>query len=115
MGTIINMPEIAPGEFLPIFIVSTLVLVFGVGYAAIITLAKMKFLSKKWMPIGYLFWVLQTYSLYKLTILIHGGHYTMKVMMITMVAYLFIPHLYFYLVDESDKRYENDHNDSTKK
>jgi len=25
--------------------------------------------------------------------------------MVTMVVYLFIPHLYFYLIDESEKRY----------
>ena len=38
---LIIRPEIAPDMFLPIFIISTLVLVFGVGYAAVITLAKM--------------------------------------------------------------------------
>ncbi len=40
-------PEIALDQFLPIFIESTLVLVFGVGYAAVITLSKMGFFSKK--------------------------------------------------------------------
>jgi len=106
METIINMPPIAPDQFLPIFIVSTLVLVFGVGYAALITLSKMGFFSKKWMPLGYLFWALQTYCLYDLSILIHSSHFTSKVLMVTMVAYLFIPHLYFFLISESDKRYE---------
>jgi len=100
-------PDIAIGEFLPIFIESTLVLVFGVGYASIITLSKMGFFSKKWMPLGYIFWVLQTYFLYDFSILIHSGHFTIKVLMVTMVAYLFIPHLYFYLIEESDKRYDS--------
>ena len=113
MEDIIGWPAIAPDQFLPIFIVATLVLVFGVGYAAIITLAKMGFFSRKWMTVGYLFWGLQTLSLYELAVLIHSNHYTTKVLLVTMVAYLFVPHLYFYLVSESEKRYEqNDHTDS---
>ena len=100
-------PEIALDQFLPIFIVSTLVLLFGVGYAAIITLSKMGFFSKKWHPVGYLMWALQAYSLYELSVLIQSNHFTSKVLMVTMVAYLSIPHLYFYLIEQSEKRYEN--------
>ena len=99
-------PEIALDQFLPIFVESTLVLVFGVGYAAVITLSKMGYFSKQWMPVGYLFWALQTYFLYDVSILIHSNAFTSKVLMVTMVAYLFIPHLYFYLISESDERYE---------
>ncbi len=99
-------PEIAPDQFLPIFVVSTLVLLFGVGYAAIITLSKMGFFSKKWHVAGYLMWALQAYSLYALSVMIQSNHFTSKVLMVTMVAYLFIPHLYFYLIEESEKRYE---------
>jgi len=99
-------PEIAPDQFLPIFIVSTLVLVFGVGYAAVITLSKMGYFSKKWQLAGYLMWALQTLSLYELSVLIQSNHFTTKVLLVTMIAYLFIPHLYFYLISESDKRYE---------
>lgn len=100
-------PEIAPDQFLPIFVVSVLVLVFGAGYAALITLSKMGFFSKKWMPLGYLFWALQTYCLYDLSVMIQSNHFTTKVLMVTMIAYLFIPHLYFYLITEADKRYDN--------
>lgn len=106
MELLIVRPEIAVDQFLPIFVESTLVLVFGVGYAAIITLAKMGFFSKKWFPAGYLFWALQTYSLYDLSVLIQSNHFTTKVLMVTMVAYLFVPHLYFYLITEAEKRYE---------
>jgi len=106
METLIVRPEIALDQFLPIFIESTLVLVFGVGYAAIITLSKMGYFSKKWMSVGYLFWALQTYFLYDFAVLIQSNHFTMKVLMITMIVYLFVPHLYFHLVDESSKRYE---------
>ncbi len=106
MEHLIVRPEIALDQFLPIFIVSTLVLLFGVGYAAIITLSKMGFFSKKWHFVGYLMWALQAYSLYELSVLIQSNHFTTKVLMVTMVAYLFIPHLYFYLIEESEKRYE---------
>ncbi len=100
-------PEIAPDQFLPIFIVSTLVLVFGVGYVAVITLSKMGYFSSKWTPLGYLMWALQTFSLYELSVLIQSNHFTTKVLLVTMVAYLFIPHLYFRLISESDKRYDS--------
>jgi hypothetical protein len=107
MEQLIIRPEIALDQFLPIFVESTLVLVFGIGYAAIITLAKMGYFSKKWMPVGYLFWALQTYFLYDFAILIQSNHFTLKVLMATMVAYLFIPHLYFYLISAADERYED--------
>ena len=103
---LIVRPEIAPDAFLWIFTVSTLVLVFGVAYAAIITLAKMGYFSKKWMTLGYLFWALQTYCLYNLSVQIHSEPFTTKVLMVSMMAYFFIPHLYFRLIEDSDKRYE---------
>ena len=106
MEPLIIRPEIASDQFLPIFVESTMVLVFGVGYAAVITLGKMGFFSKRWFYMGYLFWALQTYSLYDLSILIQSNHFTTKVLMVTMLAYLFIPHLYFYLISEAEKRYE---------
>jgi len=109
MEALFTRPEIALDMFLPIFVVSTLVLVFGVGYAAIITLSKMGFFSKKWMSVGYLFWALQTYCLYDLSIMIQSELFTTKALMITMIAYLFIPHLYFKLIEDSEKRYEEIH------
>ncbi|MCF6207010.1 MAG: hypothetical protein L3J47_09000 [Sulfurovum sp.] len=108
MEPLIVRPEIALDQFLPIFVESTLVLVFGVGYAAIITLSKMGYFSKKWMPVGYLFWALQTYFLYDFAVLIQSNHFTMKVLMVTMVAYLFVPHLYFHLISSADRRYEGE-------
>jgi hypothetical protein len=105
--SLILLPDIAIDQFLPIFIESTLVLVFGVGYAAVITLAKMGYLSKKWIPVGYLFWALQTYFLYDFAMLIQSNNFTLKVLMVTMVAYLFIPHLYFHLISAADERYED--------
>ncbi len=103
---LIIRPEIALEMFLPIFLVSTLVLVFGVAYAGTVTLAKMGFFSKKWINFGYLFWALQTYCLYDLSIMIQSEPFTTKALIVTMVAYLFIPHLYFRLIEDSEKRYE---------
>ncbi len=112
MEELIVRPEIPLDMFLPIFIVSTLVLVFGVGYAALITLSKMGYFSKRWMPLGYIFWALQTYCLYDLSVMIQSELFTSKVLMITMIAYLFIPHLYFKLIEDSEKRYEENHNEA---
>ncbi len=108
MDTLIVRPEIALDQFLPIFIESTLVLVFGVLYAGVITLSKMGYFSTKWMPVGYSFWALQTYFLYDFALLIQSNDFTMKVLMVTMFAYLFVPHLYFKLISAADDRYENE-------
>jgi hypothetical protein len=107
MEPLIVRPEIAIDQFLPIFIESTLVLVFGVAYAAVITLSKMGYFSKNWMPVGYLFWALQTYFLYDFAMLIQSNHFTLKVLMVSMLAYLFIPHLYYYLITAGEARYED--------
>ncbi len=106
MEPVIMLPQIAADEFLRIFIVATLVLVFGVGYAALITLTKMGVLSKKLIPFGYIFWILQVYCLYDLSVLIHSSPFTEKVLAVAMFAYLFAPHLYFYLIEQAEKRYE---------
>lgn len=105
MGSSIYMPQLAAGDFLGIFVTATLVLVLGVGYAALITLSKMGFVPKKWQPFGYLFWGAQAYALYDLSVRIHSNPYTFKVLAVAMIIYLFAPHLYFYLVEESEKRY----------
>ena len=101
-------PDLAANEFLPIFVSATLVLVFGVLYAGSITLAKMGYLSKKWKYIAYLFWLLQTYSLYFMAVRIHSNSFTQKVLIVTMIAYLFIPHLYFRFITDIEERYEKD-------
>jgi hypothetical protein len=107
MEQVIYMPQIAPEQFLGIFVVATLVLLFGVGFAASITLSKMGFISMKWQLLGYIFWLLQAYSLYDLAVRIQSNPFTTKVLMVAMLAYLFAPHLYFYLINESEKRYES--------
>jgi uncharacterized membrane protein YdfJ with MMPL/SSD domain len=107
MESVIYMPQIAADQFLGIFVTATLVLIFGVGFAAAITLSKMGFISGKWQLFGYMFWILQAYSLYDLAVRIQSSPFTTKVLMVAMLAYLFAPYLYFYLIDESEKRYES--------
>jgi len=104
----LSTPDLAANEFLPIFVSATLVLVFGVLYAGSITLSKMGYLSKKWEYIAYLFWLLQTYSLYFMAVRIHSNSFTQKVLVVTMIAYLFIPHLYFRFITDIEDRYEKD-------
>ena len=50
-----NRPEIALDDFLPIFLSSSLVLVFGALFVGIYTLVKMGYLKKFYMPFAYLF------------------------------------------------------------
>ncbi len=107
MQSTIVLPNLAPNEFLGIFVVATLVLVFGVGYAGLVTLAKMGYVKRAWQYVAYLFWLLQVYVLYDLSLRIHSSVFTQKILIVAMIAYLFAPHLYFYLVDQSAKRYES--------
>lgn len=105
MESLIIRKEIAIENFLPIFVESSLVLICGVFYAGFITLSKMGYFSAKWTNFGYIFWIMQTYFLYDVAILIHSNYFTVKVLMVVMFAYLFVPHLYFHLIEESEKRY----------
>ncbi len=99
-------PTIQPAQFLPIFIYATLVIVFGAMYAGMVTAARMKFYPRFLMVAGYAMWGLQGWSLYELSVLIQANAFTYKVLVITMIAYLFVPHIYFHLIDSSEKRYD---------
>jgi hypothetical protein len=57
-------PEIALDDFLPIFVSSALVLVFGGFYVGIYTAVKVKLLKPWTMLFAYMFWVLTAYCLY---------------------------------------------------
>jgi len=102
----INRPDIASGDFLGIFISASFILIFGLFYVAIFTLVKMGFLRRLYMPLAYIFWLLQIFSTYYMTIHIHSSPFTTKVMLMAMVGYLFLPHLYYYLYSLSIDKYE---------
>jgi hypothetical protein len=100
-------PVIALNDFLPVFLAGGLVIVFGAFYAVVVTLVKMQKLKKIYMFLAYLFWGLQVYSIYFLGLKIHTQPFTMKAMMIAMVAYLMVPHIYYLIISKSEERYKN--------
>jgi len=102
----LNLPEIPLEQFLPIFLSSSAVLLFGLFYVAIYTLVKMNLIRKIYMPLAYIFWGLQTYCLYYVIDALGSDPYTVKVLMIAMFGYLLLPHLYYYLNQRSEERYE---------
>lgn len=102
----LNLPEIPLDQFLPIFVASSLVLLFGLFYVAIYTLVKMGYLKKIYAPFAYLFWGLQVYCLYYVSTALGSDPFTVKVLLIAMVGYLILPHLWYYLNLRSEERYE---------
>lgn len=99
-------PEIALDDFLPIFLSSSLVLVFGAVFVGIYTLVKMGYLKKVYMPFAYLFWILQAYCMYYMATKLQVGPFVGKVLVIIMIAYLTLPHLYYYLTSKAEEEYE---------
>lgn len=106
-GPIYVRPIIEVQDFLPVFVSASLILVFGLFYASIIVLVKMGILKKWYNLAAYFFWSLQVYSTYFLTEKIHSQPFTVKAMIVAMVAYLIVPHIYYYLITKSEERYEN--------
>jgi len=99
-------PVIASKDFLPIFLSASFILVFGALYAAIITLVKMEKVKKIYSILAYGSWLLQVYYTYYLTKTIHSQPFTVKAMIIAMIAYLIVPHIYFYLIEKTEERYK---------
>ena len=100
-------PEIALDEFLPIFVSSALVLVFGGFYVGIYTAVKVQMLKKWAMPFAYLFWLLTAYCLYIMGSLMHVGEFTAKALIVAMIGYLLLPHAVYYMQDQVHE--ENEH------
>lgn len=102
----LNLPEIPLDQFLPIFLSSSAVLLFGLFYVAIYTLVKMGFLKNIYMPFAYIFWCLQTYCMYYVVGALGNDPFTVKVLMMAMFGYLLLPHLWYHLNQRSEERYE---------
>ena len=103
----LHLPEIPLDDFLPIFLSSSAVLVFGLFYVAIYTLVKMELLKSIYMPFAYLFWVLQTSCLYYVADALGNDPFTIKALLLAMVGYLLLPHLWYHLNLRSEERYEH--------
>jgi hypothetical protein len=100
-------PEIALNDFLPIFISSSLVMVFGGFYVGIYTAVKVKILKNWAMPFAYIFWLLTVYCLYIMGSLMHVGEFTAKALVVAMIGYLLLPHAVYYMQHHVHE--ENEH------
>ncbi|RUM64967.1 MAG: hypothetical protein DSZ03_03505 [Sulfurimonas sp.] len=100
-------PEIALDDFLPIFVSSALVLVFGGFYVGIYTAVKVNILKKWAMPFAYLFWMLTAYCLYIMGSLMHVGDFTAKALVIAAIGLLLLPHAVYYMQDRVHR--DNEH------
>ena len=108
MVDVVIRPEIAVGDFLPIFVSSTLVLVFGGFYVGIYTAVKVGIIKSWFMPLSYVFWLLTAYSMYVMGSLIHVGEFTAKALVIAMLGYLLLPHAVYYMQDHVHQENEHD-------
>ncbi|OIP53405.1 MAG: hypothetical protein AUK54_09110 [Helicobacteraceae bacterium CG2_30_36_10] len=100
-------PGIALNDFLPIFVSSALVIVFGGFYVGIYTAVKVGMFKKWAMPLAYVFWLLTAYCLYIMGSLMHVGDFTAKALGMAMIGYLLLPHAVYYMQHQVHE--ENDH------
>ena len=100
-------PEILLDDFLPLFVSSALVLVFGGFYVGIYTAVKVDLLKKWYMPLAYLFWMLTAYCLYLMGSLMHVGDFTAKALVVAAIGLLLLPHAVYYMQDKVHE--ENEH------
>jgi hypothetical protein len=100
-------PEIAVDDFLPIFVSSALVLVFGGVYVGIYTAVKVKLLKPWAMIIAYSFWALTAYCLYLMGSLIHVGDFTAKALVVAAIGLFLLPFAVYYMQHQVHE--ENEH------
>lgn len=103
----ISRPEIPIDDFLMVFVLGALVIIFGAAYVGVFTFVKIKKLKNYFLGIAYGFWVALTYCLYTLGHMIGSQDFTMKVLMISMFAYLFFPHFIYFLMEQSHENHEH--------
>ncbi len=100
-------PEIALDDFLPIFVSSALVLVFGGFYVGIYTAVKVKLLKPWTMVFAYMFWLLTAYCLYLMGSLMHVGEFTAKALVVAAIGLFLLPYAVYYM--QSQVHEENEH------
>jgi hypothetical protein len=104
---VVMQSDIALDDFLPIFIYSTLVLIFGAFYVGIYTAVKVEMLKKWMMPLAYVFWGLTGFSLYKMGSMMHVGDFTAKALVVAMIGYLMLPHAVYYMQHQVHEKNEH--------
>jgi len=100
-------PEIALDDFLPIFVSSALVLVFGGFYVGIYTAVKVKLLKPWSMVFAYMFWLLTAYCLYLMGSLMHVGEFTAKALVVAAIGLFILPYAVYYMQNQVHE--ENEH------
>ena len=100
-------PEIALDDFLPIFVSSALVLVFGGFYVGIYTAVKVKLLKPWTMLFAYIFWMLTAYCLYLMGSLMHVGEFTAKALVVAAIGLFLVPYAVYYMQHQVHE--ENEH------
>jgi len=100
-------PAIALDDFLPIFVSSALVLVFGGFYVGIYTAVKVKLLKKWTMIFAYMFWLLTAYCLYLMGSLMHVGEFTAKALVVAAIGLFLLPFAVYYMQNQVHE--ENEH------
>ena len=100
-------PEIAVNDFLPIFVSSALVLVFGGIYVGIYTAVKVKLLKPWTMSIAYGFWALTAYCLYLMGSLMHVEKFTAKALVVAAIGLFLLPFAVYYMQNQVHE--ENEH------
>jgi hypothetical protein len=106
-GEVAAVQDILVDDFLPIFVSSTLVLIFGGFYVGIYTAVKVNILKKWAMSFAYLFWVMTAYCLYLMGSLMHVNELTAKALIVAAIGLLLIPHAVYYMQDHVHE--ENEH------
>ncbi|MEA3370055.1 MAG: hypothetical protein U9Q40_01800 [Campylobacterota bacterium] len=100
-------PEILLDDFLPLFVSSALVLVFGGIYVGIYTAVKVNLLKKWYMPLAYIFWMLTAYCLYLMGSLMHVDDFTAKALVVAAIGLLLLPHAVYYMQDQVHEKNEH--------
>ena len=101
-------PEIALNDFLPIFVSSALVLVFGGVYVGIYTAVKVKYLKPWAIIIAYGFWTFTAYCLYVMGSLMHVGNFTAKALVVAAIGLFLLPFAVYYMEDNVHKSNEHE-------
>lgn len=101
------MEYLEASSFLTIFAAGALVILLGAGYVFVYTFVKIHYLPSWSMPLAYLFWILQTYSIHVLSINLKTDQFTHNVLIAAMVGYLIIPHIIYFLVKRTHEACEH--------
>ena len=104
---VVMRQDIPLDDFLPIFVSSALVLVFGGVYVGIYTAVKTNLLKKWYMPLAYVFWMMTAYCLYLMGSLMMVGNFTAKALVVAAIGLFLLPHAVYYMQDQVHQ--ENEH------